>query len=262
MVDEDEAQVVSKLFHLYAIERQGVPTIVATLKAQHGFTRTVANTYLMLRNPAYAGTMTYQGIEVPCPPVVSRALWDKAQDLLTKKTVRAARGNTKVNYLLQGLVRCESCGRVLSARTRRERGRVLRYYRCRAYAKSCRPKPYIKADDLEAKVWGDIKNVLIRPDLLVERFNDTHGDTLAADIDLAEREVAKWTRRNERLVSLYVRDAISEDEFEHERRYVREPLEAAQSRLADLRGQGDTAGGRRRPHSDVHGRVSRVHQRP
>ena len=80
----------------------------------------------MLRNSAYSGTMTYQGIEVPCPPIVSQAMWDNAGDLLTKKTIRAARGSTKVNYLLQGLVRCEGCGRVLSARTRRERGRVLR----------------------------------------------------------------------------------------------------------------------------------------
>ena len=34
MIHEDEAQVVSKLFHLYAVERQGVPTIVATLAKQ------------------------------------------------------------------------------------------------------------------------------------------------------------------------------------------------------------------------------------
>ena len=115
--------------------------------------------------------MKYDGVEIPCPAILSRATWDRAQDLLTKKTVTASRGNTKSFYLLQGIVTCAGCGRILAARTRHERnGRTLRYYRCRGYTRSCRPRPYIRADELEATVWYHVRAVLTMPDKIAKRF--------------------------------------------------------------------------------------------
>ena len=131
VIDDHEAVVVSQLFHLYANERQGVPTIMRTLAAEFGFKRTAAGLYWMLKNETYAGKMVYDDVEIPCPAIVSQALWDQAQECLSKNLVRGAKGNTKSFYLLQGIVTCAGCGRILGARTRRERGHVLRYYRCR-----------------------------------------------------------------------------------------------------------------------------------
>ena len=79
------------------------------------------------------------------------------------------------------------------------------------------------------------------PDLIAKRFSDNDGDTLNADIRAAERDVLKWTRRNERLTAIYVQEIIGQDEFEHQRRYVREPLEAASERLGRLRVQKERA---------------------
>ena len=228
-----------RLFHMYVDNRQGVPTIAKTLEREYGFKRTLAGLYWMLRNETYAGKMVYDGVEIPCPPIIDRATWNLTQSLLTAKTIRASRGNTKVHYSLQGLVTCAGCGRILSARTRRERGKVLRYYRCRGYTRRCRPRPYIRADELEAQAWHHVRAVLARPDLVVERFND--GDSLKEDIRAAQRDLEKWMRRNDRLTSVYVQGVISQDEFEHQRRFVREPLEAAEERLQRLRAQKERA---------------------
>ena len=242
VIDEHEAVVVSRLFDMYANERQGVPTIMRTLQAEFGFRRTAANAYLMLRNAAYVGRMVYDGVEIPCPAIVDRATWDRAQDLLTKKTVRAAKGNTKSFYLLQGIVTCAGCGRILGARTRREKsGRTLRYYRCRGYTRSCRPRPYIPADELEATVWYHVRAVLAAPDKVAKRFRDPNGDNLNEGIRSAERDLQKWTRRSERLTAIYVQEIISQDEFEHQRRFVMEPLEAVAERLDSLRVQKERA---------------------
>ena len=92
VADANEAIVVNRLFHEYANKRQGVPTIMKTLEAEYGFRRTAANAYLMLRNPAYIGRMTYDGVEIPCPAIVSQALWDQTQECLTKNLVRGAKG--------------------------------------------------------------------------------------------------------------------------------------------------------------------------
>ena len=121
----------------------------------------------MLRNETYAGRgWSYDGVEIPCPAIVDRATWDEgAEASLTKKTVTASRGNTKTDYLLQGIVSCEGCGRILSARTRREtNGRTLRYYRCRGYTKSCRPRPYIRADAAGGEeFWRHVSDLLRSP---------------------------------------------------------------------------------------------------
>ena len=236
VIDDHEAVVVSQLFHLYANERQGVPTIMRTLAAEFGFKRTAAGLYWMLRNETYAGKMVYDGVDIPCPAIVSQALWDQAQECLGRNLVRGAKGNTQSFYLLQGIVSCEGCGRILAARTRREKsGHVLRYYRCRGYTKSCRPRPYIRADELEKEVWYHVRAVLTMPDKIVKRFSDPNGDTLNADIRAAERDLSKWTRRNERLTAIFVQEVIKQDEFEHQRRFVMEPLEAAEERLDSLR---------------------------
>ena len=65
--------------------------------------------------------------------------------------------------------------------------------------------------------------------------------TLNADIRAAERDLSKWTRRNERLTAIYVQEIITQAEFEHQRRFVREPLEAAEERLGRLRVQKERA---------------------
>ena len=242
VVDEHEAVVVSRLFHLYANDRQGVPTIMRTLQAEFGFRRTAANAYLMLRNAAYVGRMAYNGVAIPCPAIVSQALWDKTQECLSKNLVRGAKGNTKTDYLLQQTITCAGCGRILGARTRRAKsGRALRYYKCRGYTRKCRPRPYIPADELESMVWHHVRAVLASPDKVVKRFSDPNGDNLNEGIRSAERDLQKWTRRSERLTAIYVQEIISQDEFEHQRRFVMEPLEAVAERLDSLRVQKERA---------------------
>lgn len=168
-------------------------------------------------------------------PRADRDTWNRAQAVKTANLVRGD-GNTKTFYLLQHLIKCQGCGRLLGARTRRDRNKINRYYRCYGYQKSCRTSPHINADALEARVWSEISDVLKRPDLLSARFNASEdAGALAEDITSAERDVTKWNRKNERLVSLYVGEDITKAEFDHQRKYIQEPLEAAQQRLSGLR---------------------------
>ena len=242
VIEEHEAVVVTRMFHLYADSRIGVPTIMRTLQAEFGFKRTTANGYLMLRNETYVGRMSYDGVAIPCTAIVDMATWERTQELLTKKTVTASRGNTKVSYALQGLVTCDGCGRLLAARTRREKnGHVLRYYRCRGYSRECRPRPYIKADLLEAKVWRHVSDLLRSPEKVVERFSNPTSDTLEEDIAAAKHDIQKWRRRSERLTGIYVQEIIDVSEYQHQRKFILEPLEAAEERLGRLTAQKERA---------------------
>ena len=87
--------------------------------------------------------------------------------------------------------------------------------------------------------------MLRRPDLVVDRFNITEaGDALEDDIKVASKEVARWIGRKERLVSLFVSEAIDRSEFDHQLRFIQEPAEAAETHLANLKhrqGQQDAS---------------------
>ena len=234
VIMEFEAEAIRRMFDLYVSARMGTPSIRATLEREFGYRVSAAHIYNLLTQRAYIGTYAYRSVEIPCPPIVDRELFDRAQAVKKERLIRGL-GNTKVHYLLQHLIKCEGCGRMLGARTRREGPRVHRYYHCYGFTSACRKHPYINADDLEARVWSEISAVLKRPDLLSAKFNET-ADTgsLAEDIEGAGREVAKWDRRNGRLVSLFVGESITKTEFDHQRKFITEPLEAAQERLTVL----------------------------
>ena len=225
---EAEAKAVRRMFELYVGGRMGGPSIQTTLKREHGIRISLAHVYEMLRNAAYVGRLAFEDIVIPCEPIVSESLFAAAGKILdTKRQINAR--NTRRTYLVSGIVTCSACGRLVSPRTKGG----IKYYRCRSYTPACRPRPYIRGDVLEPMVWNHVRAVIARPDLIVERFRVP--DVLDEDIRAAEADVQRWTRKNDRLISLFVADDITRPEFDLQRKYVQEPYEAAVERLETLR---------------------------
>ena len=165
-----------------------------------------------------------------------------------------AKRNTKVFYLLQHLVRCTECGLLMggSANTKKEvkrNGKLYkyeldpprRYYRCYGYQQlrlKCRQKPMIRAERLEGLVWSEVKRVLENPDIIVagiEALDSTENGGLAEEITTAERDLHKVQLEEERLIRLFVSGKITEDQLDHQRRYITERLETLRARLDDYR---------------------------
>jgi site-specific DNA recombinase len=167
-VQESEAQVVRKIFELYAQQGQGVTAIAHYLQQEQILNRAGQNRWHdstllgMLRNPAYQGQAAYgktqscpsqkrtratrqqggfgrrgskksvdksQWIEVAVPALVSPEIFALAQERLAQNR-RLSLRNTKAVSLLQGLLVCQQCGYGLyRSSTGKSRGR-RQYYRC------------------------------------------------------------------------------------------------------------------------------------
>ena len=128
----------------------------------------------------------------PVQPLVDGQTWERAQALKKERLVKAKR-NTKVSYLLQHLVRCAECGLRFGSescwtnitshngkRYRYEATTPHRYYYCygmRRHRLHCRKRLYVRADQLEAVVWSEVKRVLQDPGLIVAGVEalDTHA---------------------------------------------------------------------------------------
>ena len=168
VVEEAEAEVIRRVFHMYVREDMGAPAIAKRLNVEGVPTPRAAGDWYdaivtrILRHEAYRGTWWFgkvrhvatehgmrryarpedEWVGVPFPPLVDDETWKQAQEAKKRRLTRSGR-NTKIFYLLQHLVRCTECGMLMGCRstlrqTTRSAGKTYsyeldtprRYYRC------------------------------------------------------------------------------------------------------------------------------------
>ena len=282
---EEEAEVVRWIFRQYVreglgsslivkeLERNGVPTSKLG-KRWHG-----AQVHRLLAREAYKGEWWYgrtrsvttdsgtrlfererdEWICIPFPPLVDEETWDLAQSTKKLRTNWSKR-NTKIFYLLRGLVKCAECGLAFTAKatkrnTFRRNGKVYqyelerprRYYKCNGmlkYRTDCREHPHIRAEKLDDLVWSEVKKVVNNPALIVAGMEAmrTDGDGgLEVSKVKAERELGNVQSEEDRLITLFAKGKITEDHLDRQLKSVRVRLEGLRARLDEFRVQESKA---------------------
>lgn len=142
----------------------------------------------VLRNPAYKGEWEWgkrskkrkPGDTIPgfCPPIVSKEIFAKAGDIISQNRLYSTR-NSRREYLLRSLIKCSSCGKTYCGSyslAGPNKSKERAYYRCNGKSKwqdlgmsKCQ-SPNIRADEIEAVVWEDIKSFCKSPDNVLEQL--------------------------------------------------------------------------------------------
>ena len=134
---------------------------------------------------------------------------------------RYSGGRKHRNYLLTGLVTCETCGGACTGRTHITRGKKYAYYRCadshpaRAYRGPIHEAPYVPAEWLEEIVWADVRQFLENPGETLARVREQMGsDDDSTELeerrtDLTKRLACKHNERD-RWLHLYAQGHISD----------------------------------------------------
>jgi site-specific DNA recombinase len=171
-----KAARVRAIFRLY-LEYQAVRPLLRELdrrgwrtkawRTRHGQARggqpfTPATLRRLLRNVTYRGQIRYHD-EVHAgehAALVDESLWQQVQTLLQDHLPQAGVRRTS-GALLQGLLRCASCGCPMSRSQSTKGSRHYRYYLCRQAQRrgwqSC-PAPAVPAGPLEALVLAQLRN--------------------------------------------------------------------------------------------------------
>jgi site-specific DNA recombinase len=99
-------------------------------------------------------------IAIPVPPIISREVWEQAQQQLAANARFSPRNNRRRTYLLRGLVRCDLCGKAYVGATIKRRSKEYQYYVCnQAHPEPGDEKcsaPYVPLKLLEDLVWSGI----------------------------------------------------------------------------------------------------------
>lgn len=150
------------------------------------------------------------------PPIITKELFGKAQQQLQANRVMSPR-QQKHQYLLRGLIWCKWCGRRYHGEP--EHGR--RYYRCSGRSKLasyCRNQR-LKADYLEELVWGKVKEVLLKPELLISELEkmkeaNSQAQHLEDELRLNQKRLELLDDAETKTLRIYVYGGASPDDLD------------------------------------------------
>ncbi len=188
----------------------------------------------ILRNPFYAGWVTYKGEKHRGgqPALVEQKTFDECQEIITHIGYSSRNAtNPQRFYLLTGLVRCSRCGNSLIGHTNRcqvkgGEAHESRFYRERPIYLGTEPCPpnMIAAERLEAQVEEQIKQIHL-PDTWKDRI--LRLSQAKPQLEEQDRRRRELRSRLSRLQSLYVKGSLTSAEYDRSERLI-------QKELADL----------------------------
>jgi len=167
LVEEAEASVVRRVYHMYTVDGLSIAEITRRLNREGIPPRRAGRwersvIWGILRNPAYCGVACFgktrlsartqmrpqrrrgvtapsntaghqrpreEWIEIPVPALVSEETFARAQELLYQNKIRSRR-RTIAPSIVQGLVSCAKCGYALSRTSAQTSARKIHYYKC------------------------------------------------------------------------------------------------------------------------------------
>ena len=250
LADEPEVKAVRDIFSWCAsgLSLQGIRKRLIALGAEQkrGQGRHAWNACVILRilrSRDYIGEAawcfgddTEHTIEIPA--IVDPKLWQRCQDQLERNKTLATR-NAKEVYLLQGILKCGECGRMVSALTRRYRYYTLKdgtkkrtirripshRYVCpapRLFPEEDHPRPYAHGGvSLEWAVWRHIVDYAIKqPEMIKEQVIarqeelQAQGESIDGDVAHARGQLAKVERERAFYQRQAARGKMTEIEFD------------------------------------------------
>jgi DNA invertase Pin-like site-specific DNA recombinase len=219
-LDPARAPLVKQAFELYASNMYGLVELRREIKARglrstNGKVLSLGAVSWMLHNPFYIGLIhikrTGQTFQGKHPPLVSKATFDRVQEILAGKTVLRW---VRHDFLFRRRVRCSKCGLHLIGE--RQKSQYI-YYRC--HSEECAGTS-IREEFISEAIQKSLQ-LLIGNEEELREFRDlvederktvTEGlDKLRTSLNL---RLAKCDDRLNRLTDAYIDQLIDKDTFE------------------------------------------------
>lgn len=273
VIAEEEAKIVRLIFNLYANERMGIRAIAGRLSS-YGYQNTKGNAFSfstirgILCNPKYKGYycgrksskidyklktvkhfpqeewVMYKD-EGNVPPIVSEELWDKANQILRKRSAKQSAGNKggyQNRYPYSGKIFCGVHKLPYYRSLYRYKSGSKEIWQCQEYSRKGKegctaPVLYTsEADEILRQVLGELalnKEEIIQE--LVRMYQSIgSGGKTEEDIARCRAETDSILKRKDKLLDLSIDGRISDDEFSQRNGRFNAELEKLRARLAEL----------------------------
>ncbi|MFT3872408.1 MAG: recombinase family protein [Nocardioides sp.] len=222
----------------YATGEWSISQIVAELNARGMTTRpgpntparplTIRSVHHLLRNPYYAGIVTFNEVEHPGThePLTDPVTWATVQDMLTARR-NGERSRTHDHYL-KGTVFCIECGRRLIVQHTRRGDRVYEYFVChRRGNDDCTQRKALPVAQVEQRVADCYRTIALTGDqreqvegIALARLRRQH-ELDAERLDKLNQQTATVETSRGKLLDAYYADAVPRSLFLSEQRRLK-----------------------------------------
>ena len=284
VLNEKAAEVVRNIYRLYVEEGLGMKPIADRLNKEKILSPTgrqwsysMVNTIISHR--AYKGIWYYgkhrwehlnsgvkksqqpeeEWIGIQVPTIIDENTWQQAQILQNKRRTNAKR-NTRVFYLLQHLMHCEPCGRMIGCRTERRRSSgkesedksveletPLRYYFCYGMQDDgykCRKKKFLPAEAVENVVWSATRRIVENPQAFLsgiepQDIDNEERDSLKKEIKRVEGVLDEESNAKKFLIRRSALGKLPEADLDEQLVIIKQRVDRYSEILSELREQMD-----------------------
>lgn len=185
-------------------------------------------------------------IKVEVPAIVTPDEWEQAMENLKSNNKLSLRNGKRRNWLIQGICKCETC-KAYAMLTAIGGGKKnpVRYYGCnsrysekaRGLGTSCNT-PYVRADDLERKVWEKVEEVIYNPSIIIQRLEEKQREAqtlgLQGQIEYIEKQIKDLEKEKTKFEMAYQRDIYTLDEFEEKMKDLKGRFQALENSRSKL----------------------------
>lgn len=174
------------------------------------------------RTYEYRDPSEWLTIEVPA--IVDLGLFHLAQQQ-KEWNIKVLAGNTKNEYLLKSLLKCNCCGKTWQSTTYPSGDKKYLVYRCmgkvpRKYGdgveKCTASVSSIRADVLDEYVWKKITEVILDPDNFMQSFKSNGKksiETIEKTILALQKQLQQQEKAKEKVKKMYISEAITDEEM-------------------------------------------------
>ena len=277
-INEEEAQVVRRIFYLYANQQMGIRRISQTLYDE-GFTSRKGNAFNVLTirhilcNPKYKGwycanksqTVDYRSkrkvfldesewVMYPdpsIPAIVSVELWDRANALYKRRSQQMMSHQSAAEfhnrYPYSGKIICEEHGTSFHRQVLKSAKGEKEVWQCRVYRNRGRAgctAPQLRTTELD-QIMADIFDQLVQNkqaiiDAVVTVLQSVPDEhDYAQDIRHIEEDLSSIQAKKDRLLEMSIEGVISTTEFKQRNDGFNEQIKTLEEKLAALQSEAE-----------------------
>ncbi len=193
----------------------------------------------LLQNPFYYGVIRFKGemYEGSHPPLISKKLFDKVQEVLSNNSRPQKRDQVK--FAFRGLMKCGECGGSITAEL--QKGHI--YYRCTKKIRRCSQK-FLREEALLEQINKALMQVSIPDngrDIIFNRLDELAEVDRKSSFSLSRQlkdKIQGIDAKIERLIDLYVERDISQEEYQHKKAKLLNEKIILQERLGEIEKTG------------------------
>ena len=178
----------------------------------------MSNVQSILQNIFYIGLMKYGGEihEGQHEPLVSKKLFDKCQEVMTKRG--KVRPDRKHSFAFLGLMNCASCGCSITAQYAKGNGGTYTYYRCTKKRGVCQEK-YLGENQLVEQIKNFLQKVSLSSQdtekvlAALDSEQDKAREDAQNEVSVLKERVAQIETKLQKLLDIYLDDTLSTGEY-------------------------------------------------